>query len=158
MALRFSVESTDAKPAPLRIVYRDDDYSFDAVPQPKEGVTSLLVNELHLEIAADGRMLYVWGYCPYNGWKGTAETPRVSRPGVIRVSATGPLVPGVSIELNPETRWPVHVNRETGWVKIARSDWQVGAVEVVEFAASTLAVLLHENLVGLWLHPHRLPR
>jgi hypothetical protein len=57
------------------LVYWQDEYSFDVEPGAGVGFTSLLLNDLNLEMDEEARIVSVWGYCPCGHWK-----PRNLRP------------------------------------------------------------------------------
>ena len=46
------------------LIYRDEDYSFDVEPLYGTGESSIMINDLQLEIDHEGRVLYAWGLCP----------------------------------------------------------------------------------------------
>ena len=150
--MQFSVER-GLEQRNLVLLYRTQDYSFDIVPKPEGGGTSLLINDVHLEVGEDGRVLYVWGLCPHTTWSETRDQPPVSRRAVLRVNLSDDLPPGTSIRVNDE-RWPVAVNHETGWVRLGEAT--VGD-ECVEFANGMIACLASDCIVSLWLRPEALP-
>lgn len=154
MTPRFSlVPSTGS--ARFDVIYRIEDYSFDASPRPQGGLTSLAINEIQIDVARDGRLLYAWGYCPYLGWKETTATPEATGEYVITL-ADEELEQGVSIKLNPDKRWPAYVNYRTGWVGILESTERLDRPGAL-FAAGSMALLDDARLVGLWLHPRSVP-
>jgi hypothetical protein len=58
------------------LVYRPEDYSFDVEPHDGTGFTSIMINDLQLEIDDEGKIIYVWGLCPLIQYKETEEVPR----------------------------------------------------------------------------------
>jgi hypothetical protein len=75
----------------------------------------------------------------------------------LRAVLDRPMVPGVSIALDPpEMPWPVLVDAQTGWIRIGQRGPEEDR-EGVEFAPGAAAVLDDGRLVALWLHPERLP-
>ncbi len=131
--------------------YLRQTYSLNTHPRPGEGVTSLLVNDINLEVADDGRVLYVWGLCPHTEWLDACLVVPTASPTPLRWH--GPdLVPGVGVRLNKGERWSVHADRGAGWLVVGNS--QVSATdEVFYFAPGAMLVMRHGKLVGLWLHP-----
>lgn len=134
------------------LVYRPYDYAFDVEPKPEGGESSLLVNDLQLEIDDEGRVLYVWGYCPHTSWSTASVEPPLARRATLAAETPDDLAPGTSMRISKE-RWPVHVDLQTGWVRVGR------CVEgdVVEFAPGVRACLSEGELVCLWLRPRELP-
>lgn len=65
--IQFKVEYTN-KNQVGQLVYAIGDHSFNFDPQAGNPVTSLLVNDVQIEIDKDGKALYVWGFCPSANW------------------------------------------------------------------------------------------
>ena len=100
-----------------RSVYQAAEYSLDAEVHPSGCVTSILVNDVGLEVDEEGRVIYVAGLCPHTSWRPTKALPGVSERGALSVSIGKPLLPGVSLRLtDSNSRWPVYLNAEAGWV------------------------------------------
>jgi len=57
------------------VVYHPSEYSFDTVPKQNAGFTSILLDTLSLEVDATGKVISVWGLCPYTSWKEARLTP-----------------------------------------------------------------------------------
>ncbi len=57
------------------LVYRDEDYSFDREPHDGTGFTSIMINDLQLEIDEEGKIIYVWGLCPLIKYEKINEYP-----------------------------------------------------------------------------------
>lgn len=139
----------DGKPVAGRLVYRRSEHSFDVEPRPERGVTSLLVNDIQIEIDPDGRLIYVWGLCPKESWRpATLDTPIV-KPGRLQYVG-GEVVPGVSKRLNAGQRWAVNHDPSSQWLCIGDKS---ANGEKIAFAPGATAVLKEDELVALWLHP-----
>lgn len=137
------------------LVYRADEYSFDVEPYLGWSFTSLLVNTVQLEIDHEGRIGYVWGYCPLVTHTLTKEFPKCSQPHSLIAMLERPPVPGSGQRINQDEDWPIHINKKKGWVCIG--DAKVCNKELIEFAPNCVASLVNRELKGLWLKPRELP-
>lgn len=136
-------------PLPGRLIYRRSERSFDLEPRLKGGFAALLINDVQIEIDEGGRLLYVWGLCPYESWTpGTLDAPE-AKPGRLQ-HADGVVTPGTSKRLNGDKRWPVSYDVSSGWLCIG--DISVRG-ETIAFAPDAIAALKDGGLAGLWLHP-----
>lgn len=144
------------KPAAGRLVY--DGTGFQTEPRPSGCVASVVVNYLELMLDEEKQwVVFVTGYCPHQGWDRGTLRPPMARRASLRAVLDGPLVPGVSIGLDPsEERWPGLVDPVAGWVRLGKGD-PAQDREGVQFAPGSIAVLEGDRLVALWLHPDRLP-
>lgn len=136
-----------------QLVYRRDEYSFATVAKANGRGISVVINEVQLFIDDENRVIYVSGYCPYQGWNQTAlSPPTYSRANLMVVDFNATNIPtGMAFGLNDSaSRWPVYVNPE-GWVCIGDSFERGG--QAIEFVPSCVAVLIDNRLVALWLHP-----
>jgi hypothetical protein len=59
--MRFRVDYSTEASTNRVLVYRPEEFSFDMEPPPTGAFTSVLVDDLNLEIDADGKVLSVWG-------------------------------------------------------------------------------------------------
>lgn len=144
----------DRKPIDGILKYSEKEYSFQTdSPDKIEGFTSLLVNDLNLEINDEGIVCFVWGLCPHTAWGSTDATPGNIKTGLLKISGVE-LIPGVSKRINSE-RWPVVLNRKKGWICIGDVNAQ-GAE--IKFAPGAVAVIEAENLKSLWLQPDEIPK
>jgi hypothetical protein len=139
----------DGKPVLGRLVYRRSERGFDVEPQPERGVTSLLVNDTQIEIDEDGRLIYVWGFCPHESWKSSALNAPGSKPGCLQYIGEA-VVPGVSRRLNAGQRWNISYDSSSQWLCIGDES---AHDEMVVFAPGAVAALKESELVALWLHP-----
>jgi hypothetical protein len=135
------------------LVYRQDEYSFDVVPQ-RENFTSVLINDINLELNREGRVVQVWGYCPYMTWKPATLAPPQAEFGDVIFFPDSPLKGGVSTRLTRE-RWPVFVDRSSGWVHVDGGCKAATAVKIL--TGVIVQVDLEGNLCGIWLSPPELP-
>mgnify|MGYP000137796132 CR=1 FL=1 len=139
----------DGKPVAGRLVYRRSEHSFDVEPRPERGVTSLLVNDVQIEIDEDGRLIYVWGLCPQESWRAARLDIPTEKPGRLQYVG-GEVVPGVSKRLNAGKRWTVGHDSSSQWLCIGDAS---AHGEKITFAPGATAVLKEDELVALWLHP-----
>ena len=151
--MKFSVNKNLIIPQ-MSLVYREEDYSFDTVPLKLEGFTSILINDLHLEITYERKIIYVWGLCPLTNYLKTDKIPDNYTGGEVTVILDNP-TPGISKRLNDDKRWPVYINKKKGWVCIG--DPHSSAELSIEFIPNCIAVLDKDRLKALWLKPKILP-
>ena len=139
-----------------RLSYTLEEYSFDfCLEASTHGVTSLIVNDLQLEIDEEQHVLCAWGLCPHPTWGVMSGGPPPFFRGGLEVLLDGKVIPGVSHRLTAPATWPAYVNWETGWVCLGDATAD-GSVQAVEFATNTVAVLKDEALVALWLRADNL--
>ena len=153
--MRFSIEQ--GQPCLGALVYREKEFSFDTEQHPGNGHGSLLVNDLQLEIDDKGRVLYVWGLCPYPTWSSTDRIPPAAFGAVLRVHENS-LVPGTSKRVNAEVVWPVSMNKDVGWICVGDSRFESEETVLATFAPGAVAVLQGEVLRAIWLRPRVLPK
>jgi hypothetical protein len=119
MRMRFRIDtSTDRRPTSSVLLYRPEEYSFDTEPAPSGAFTSVLVDDLNLEIDEGGRIVSIWGMCPHTRWISAPLVPPTAQPGDVYFVADGPISKGVSIPLNHGAYLPVQADRKSGWVRI----------------------------------------
>ena len=137
-----------------QLVYRVEDFAFDTEKKAKcNSITSVLINEIQLELDNEGYALFVWGLSPFPAWESTEIAPPRGRNGVLRMVGED-LVPGVSIRVNKAERWKVWANQSEGYVCVGDPE-HYG--EAIQFAPGAIAVLVQDHLVALWLKPLELP-
>ena len=151
----ITFEPVAARPCAGTLVYRAGEYALATEPNPGS-FTSLLVNDVHIEVDEDGCALSVWGLCPHPSWIPHALSPPPARESGLKAKGAAALVPGVGIRLNPRHRWSVFVDRASGWLCLGDHDAPV--VDAYRFAPGAVAVLRDGHLVALWLRPGELPR
>ncbi len=137
-----------------QLVYRREEYSFDTEVKPRGGRgISIVVNEVQLFVDDEDRVIYLSGYCPYQGWDKTELPPPAFSLATLVASDFGArgIQTGLAFGLNDlDSRWPVHVNPE-GWVCVG--DPADHGDQAVEFTPRCVAVLKKDFLRALWLRP-----
>jgi hypothetical protein len=146
-------------------VYRREDYAFDFLPASIEqlrcgigdlGTASLTIHELQIEMDVEtGRLVYVWGYCPWFSW---IETD---------MPLDGPVVDGAVFALEHELdrgearsipptqreQWRIMHNPSSGWViAIAASTEDTGTDILVRITEGCILGLRGTDLTMLWIH------
>lgn len=132
-----------------QLIYRPDEHSIDVEPRPEQGVASLLVNDVQIEVDEGGNLIYVWGLCWHESWKPARLDPPTAAPGLLRYVGAE-VVPGISRRLNAGSHWLVSYDASSRWLCVG--DESSGG-EAVEFAPGSVAVLNEAQLVALWLRP-----
>ncbi len=120
------------------LIYRRNEYSFDTLQYCDSGITSILINELQLEIDLDGNILYVWGLCPIANYTETSITPKNVQTHGIKAIFNKEIVAGVSIKLNEIKRWPIYFHRDHGWICVGEP--KVENVKMVQFSPGCIAL------------------
>jgi len=141
-------------------IYREDECSFDFESKTKQnGITSLLVNDLNIELDPSGKLLHTWGLCPYQNWVPEPISPPSSiKSGSIYFKDSEPIVAGVSVQIAGPNEWKISVNKKNGWVCIGDSSSTPNS-NAISFAIDQVAVLSDSGeLLALWLKPLQLPR
>jgi hypothetical protein len=133
------------------LVYRESEHSFDVIGWRERGVCSLLVNDINLEIDADGQVLFPWGLCPRTTWLRTTVQPPASARRRLVVRSGAPEIAGASRRLTVGKRWPVHSTMDGAWVCVGTAAPSEGQ-EVIEFSPGAVAVLARGGqLAALWM-------
>jgi len=135
------------------LVYRADEYSFDIEPS-RGNFTSVLFNDLNIEIDRAGCAISVWGLCPYTTWIAAKVSPPDASFGDLFFISDQPLVAGVSLRPDSQ-RWPVLVDYDSGWVLLdcgRRSDTTVKLMSGI-----VVGIGNDGKLAGIWLKPMTLP-
>lgn len=151
--MKFKIEETK-KDQNFSLLYRSEEYSFDVEPFLGGGVTSILVNDLQLEIDELGRVLYVWGYCPLIIYQEIDVIPKNYKTKSLIVLLDEPPMPGISSRLNKKERWPIYINKKEGWVCLGNKE--IEGQLLIEFAPDCVATVDNHELIGVWLHPQGL--
>lgn len=138
------------------LVYREEDYSFDVEPLNSSGFTSIMINDLQLEIDDEGKIIYVWGLCPLIHYQETDEGPKNYESANLIALLDKPPIPGISYRLNEKERWPIYINKKKGWVCVGNP--KNFGEQRIEFIPDCVAVLENQEIVAIWLKPKTLPK
>lgn len=152
--MKFLIEKSQKKQN-FSLIYRNNDHSFDIEPHTGSGFTSIMINDLQLEIDEDGKICCVWGFCPLIIYEETNEIPQNYQSNDLVVILEKTPTAGVSQRLNEDRRWPIYINKKKGWVCIG--DPEAKSKQMVEFAPGCVAAMIGQNLFAIWLHPENLP-
>lgn len=137
------------------LVYRNKDYSFDREPHDGSGFTSIMINDLQLEIDDEGKIIYVWGLCPLIEYKETEEAPLGYQAHSLVALLAPPPIPGISYRLNEDNRWPIYINKKKGWVCLGNP--KTKGKQLIEFVPNCIATMDGREIIAVWLHPKDLP-
>lgn len=138
------------------LVYREEDYSFDVEPHDGTGFTSIMINDLQLEIDEEGRIIYIWGLCPLIKYEQTNEFPKNYISKNLVVILDKPPIPGISYRLNERERWQIYINKKKGWICIGNP--KINGKQMIEFVPNCIAVLENQEITAIWLKPKKLPK
>jgi hypothetical protein len=153
--MKFKALPTAAGTSNFTLIYRADECSFDTDPAPIGAFTSVLLDDLSLEIDACGRIISVWGLCPYTRWKRASLVRPREEVGDVFFMPDGPLVRGVSIQVNKSGYWPVYVDPSSGWVRVTGEFAAALAVNILP--GVTVEITSQGDIAALWLKPKTLP-
>src|SRR5690349_3175705 len=150
MHFRIAQQSTITSKANL--IYRPKEFSFDVLPTPPSGFTSILVDDLNLEVDETGKVVSVWGLCSHTRWKEAALVPPQAAYGDLIVVTDKPFQRGVSLRLTPAKEYrPVFVDRRSGWVKVQGAPNPNAPVMIIP---GVIFEIGHQGeFCALWLHP-----
>ena len=135
-----------------RLIYRPADYAFLSEPKPSGGITSVLMNDLQLEVDERGCVLYAWGMFPnFDVCEQTElEVPRCERRRINFIPEEE-WIPGVSVRLN-DIDLPIFANLRTGWVGVGEANTDGRSVSL-EIVPGVVAVLADGRCQAIWLEP-----
>ncbi len=138
-----------------QVVYLAKEYSFDFYNNNEKGISSLLINDLQLQIDEFGNVLYAWGYCPHVSWiVDLSLMPPPTSKGEIIVMGKTEFKKGVSYHVNEDQKWLAYSNKSNGWICIGDKDCLNERCFFVEFATGSIAAISQNNyLKAIWLHP-----
>lgn len=152
--MRFEIRSTQRAVPKAKLVYRSMDMAFAVEPQ-FAGFTSVVINDLNLEINQAGKVVQVWGYCPYPGWVKLKVLPPQADPSEVFVVNDEPFRSGVSLRVNPDRPWPILVDQTSGWVCLDSGEGVASAAEILSGVVLGLSDL--KQLSAVYLKPEFLP-
>ncbi|MFD5229119.1 hypothetical protein ACFY9S_37290 [Streptomyces sp. NPDC012474] len=156
--MKFSIQDGSSLEGVL--TYDESEYGFSFSAQNgealserlgSEGVTSLLIGTLQLEVDIESReVLFAWGYFPnVRGFVSKLSPPRC-KSGRVFISSEHSFVPGVSFEV-PGDGWRVEYDPSTGWITIHLKN--AADVELVRIASGTVLGIENGDLTSVWLNP-----
>ncbi len=151
--MRFRIDRSTSRTPNSILVYRPEEYSFDVEPSPGRSFTSVLLDDLNLEIDDAGRVISVWGMCPHTRWSPAKLTPPDAAFGDIFFVPDAPLSRGVSVQLNHDKYLPVHVDRASGWLRIQSRGAPASAVKLQ--SGIIFEITEEGQLCALWLKPQQ---
>lgn len=161
MILEFS-QSRSGTLLAGKLIYRSGEFSLDyqadskdevARRAGKDGVTSLTIGTLQLEIGIETRaVLFPWGYCPRNSWHAARIDSPKAVPGAVLLNTSLPLAKGVSLKLDESDQWVPEFDAKSGWLRIGPAG-TASAQHAIEFAAGCVMGLTGKRLGVLWLQP-----
>lgn len=133
-----------------KLVYVSDDLSFDTVDRRTQGVSSILINDINIELSGGGEAIAVWGLSPQSSWQqGNVAKPESQLGKVLFRHA---LTPGVSIRVTrPSEYWPVTYDPSSGWIYVGLDSGVPN--RAIEFVSACVVGLREGQVCGLWLHP-----
>ena len=135
------------------LYYNVSDYAFYVSPT-QENFSSILVNDINLEVNPHGLVTSVWGFCPYMNWIASVLEPPQAEIGEIRFVGASPIKRGVSTRLGRE-RWPVFADKSSGWLHLVGT--ATGARAVAIMTGVIIELDERRNICGIWLKPAKLP-
>jgi hypothetical protein len=153
MSTQFEIAYGVAQITSGTLVYRPEEYSFDMEPAPAKSFTSILIDDLNMEVDEAGRVISIWGLCPHTRWTEAKLTLPSSQKGVVLAISDRPLLRGVSVRLNRVKYLPTYVDRDSGWVRIKATPLPAAAVEM--FPGVIVEIDDHGQFSSLWLQPRR---
>jgi hypothetical protein len=148
MTFQFEI-APERAPRHGTVVYRVEEYSFDVDKVTSDTYSSILVNDLNLEVDERGNLLSVWGLCPHPGWQRGRVCPPSAPHGAVRVRSGAPLYRGISVSLTRSERWPAVYDTASGWLAVGTPS---AALVLVEFVTGAILGLDDEgSLRCVWL-------
>jgi hypothetical protein len=140
--VHFRIDRTSSRTSNSILVYRPEEYSFDVEPSPGRSFTSLLLDDLNLEVDDAGRIISVWGMCPHTRWQSARLTAPQASFGELFVVPYVPLSQG-----------PVHLDSESRWVRVGGQETPAASVKLLP---GVIFDLTEEGQISaLWLRPHK---
>jgi hypothetical protein len=153
MTTRFEIARCAGQIPGSTLVYRPEEYSFDMVPAPRRNFTSVLVDDLSLEVDVSGKVISVWGMCPHTRWTEAALVPPMAEVGALFAISDRPFLPGVSVQVNPNKYLPTYVDRTSGWVQVKGES--TPAASVRPFPGVIVEIGEQGQFCSLWLKPQQ---
>jgi hypothetical protein len=153
--MKFRTEASRHRMTGRVLVYRPEDYSFDIEPHI-DSYASAVVNELSLALDSKGKVTKVFGYCPFIEWrKSLIANPSANIVDVYKDEG-GEILAGVAWSVNPDRRWPVYVDPQSGWVYLDSGNTATSLAEIM--TGVILGLDDSHQLVAVLLRPRLLPK
>ena len=153
MSTRFDIAYGVGQITNNVLVYRPEEYSFDMEPAPIKNFTSILIDDLNLEVDETGRVISICGVCPHTRWTEVVLVPPLAERGVLFATTDRPLLRGVSVRLNPTKYLPTFVDRTTGWVRVKGQS--TSSASVMVFPGVIVEITGQGEFSSLWLQPRQ---
>jgi len=150
--MRFRMALSTIQKHSQVLVYRPEEFSFDVEPVQSGGFTSILINDLNLEVDAVGRIISVWGLCPHTRWIEANVSPPDAAFQDVFVSNVQ-LFQGISLQLDHALCSPVYVDPLSGWIRIQS---QVPGAHSATLLPGVIFEMSDQGqFSSLWLLPRR---
>jgi hypothetical protein len=151
MKARFDVTYGEDGDPGRSLVYRHEEYSFDTLISRGEGFTSVLLDDLNIELDESGQVVAIWGLCPHTRWEACALVSPEAQKGSLSFVCDRPLTRGVSVRLNQAKYLPVLFDEATGWVQVKGEGTPSLAVAI--FPGVIFELTGQGEVANLWLKP-----
>lgn len=151
--MRFKISDKILTASNRYLLYRRDEYSFDVEPASVDGYTSILLNLLSLEISKSGKLVSVWGLCPYLRWIDKILTVPKAESCELIMEELPPLRRGVSLELSPQRFFSTYVDTSLGAVQICAGASPEPESWVTPIPGVIFAIGAGGEFSSLWLQP-----
>jgi hypothetical protein len=137
--MKFIIHSEKINEA-VYVIYRQKEHSFDTLNNSSHGFSSVLLNEINLEVDETLRVISVWGLSSYEEWI-IAEFPVPSSRIQVSLEIVEDIIPGVSIRIHPDNggRWPIYVSPDRAWICIGNKPLPTDSA--IQFLSNAMAVL-----------------
>jgi hypothetical protein len=146
--MKFSAEKLHSVEFPQHVVYSRAELSFDLEPDFPRGIASILFNDINLEIDSQGKVVSIWGLCPYQTWvPGVLKLP-ASEKAVLRVVNDFSPKQGVSVRIDRIIH-PIIFDRKIGFICIYAESNPVRHLEI--FDGAIVALTWSGKLSAVWL-------
>jgi hypothetical protein len=138
--------------------YSTTDYAFYFIEQPPFTQDFVLtINEIQISLGKDNICVEILGYCPFREWKinNSIKLPSYTNDKQLQAVIDFDTLPGCGYEVHDQgIRWPISVNKQSGWVCIGDP---LVRKEASEFIDNCVAIVKDHKLLALWLRPQTLP-
>lgn len=148
--MRFEIVRRNVLLPSRILMYRPNEFSFNVEPINADSFTSVLLNDLNIELDALGRIIGTGGLCPHTTWKKETLLPPNSTSGEVIFTADGPLTKGVSFRLNAQGRWPALVDLPSKQLCLRGPGTTCTSTEILPGVIVDLTD--RGDLCSLWLH------